>query len=360
MLIFVFPTARQLAAIRRHCAGTSYVVLTHPDVPHGDDTGADLRDVTTTDVSDLLRDLDARILCLHELGIYFVHRELPLGEIGFPHSCLTAVTKVAMADLLQAGGMATAPKRAFRLGEAAGLDVQFPFVVKPDFGFASQLVNRIENAEQWAAYQQVAADPSAWPLRKRYADDFYADIPEVLDGFVIEPDLSPLEFLSVPYVYDGDIAVSFPTRGLRSVATANTSFAWRGFGTPAGLGTDGLAELDKLLTGLSSYLGVRPGVYEVEALWGPEDGLTFLEFSPRPTGGLVPDLVEHAYGVDIDDLAISAFVGTPVAVTRTEAKAFAGLRRGPDDDAPAGRTVVRRERTSAGRVLVDEIIEVAT
>ncbi|MEU3036780.1 hypothetical protein [Streptomyces griseoaurantiacus] len=358
MLIFLFPTARQLAAIRRRCGTTPYTVLTHPDVPSGPAEGEDLRDVTSTDVRALLHDPDARLLCLHELAVYYLHREMPPGETGFHPSCLTAVTKRAMADLLVAGGLTVTPKEPFSLRAAGGLDPEFPFVAKPDFGFASQLVCRIDDAEAWARYLRTAADPAAWPLRARYGEAFYGSVPDLLDGFVMEPDLSALDFLSVPYLFDGRTATALPVSGLNSQATANTTFAWRGFRTPTGLGEEALTELDGLLTKLSTHLELRRGIYEVEALWGPADGFRFLEFSPRPTGGLVPDLVQHAYGVDIDDLAVAAFLGEPVSVNRPRPGTFLGLRREAEDEAPRGRVAVSTVRRSATRVFVDEIIEV--
>lgn len=358
MLIAVFPNPRQLAALRRHLAPGDYTVLTHPDVPAGPAAGDDLRDVTSTDVRALLKDPAARLLCLHELGVYFLHSEEVNGELGFPAECLRAVTKVAMADMLTAAKLDVVPKEPFDLGrppEPTG----YPFTVKPDFGFASQLVYRITGPREWTDYLETARTPSAWPLRQSYGAAYYDSVPGLLDRFVREPDLSGLDFLSVPYLWDGDGATALPVSGLKAVATANTSFAWRGFRAPSGLDEASLTTLDTALERLSRHLQLRPGVYEVEALWGPDAGFLFLEFSPRPTGGLVPDLVHNAYGVDIDDLAVRAFLGHEIAqVRRRAAGSFLGLRRAEDEPAPEGRVVTRSVRRSATRVLVDEIVEV--
>jgi ATP-grasp domain len=359
MRTYVFPTADQLTSIRVHDTGGHYLVLTHPDVPLDEEPSTGIIDVTTRDFDSRMLEKSSGLLCLNELALYFATRErLSPDRCGFAPECLAALTKIPMGRLLSAAGLPVPPRRRFRLSAPPAVDP--PFVVKPNFGFASQLVCRIDTTDQWEKYVALAADEDAWPLRARYASEFFEREPDILDHFIIEPDLSDGMFFSIPFVFDGETTVSFPVQGWHASGGPATSFAWRAFRAPASIPNEAANDTEHQLTRLAAAVALRPGVYEVELLWRSGVGALYLEFSPRPTGGLVPDLVRHSYGVDLNELAVLAFLGRPPRSTRSPGVPHVGLRRTRDDPLPAvdGRLVSTTSRRSADREVRDEILRI--
>jgi biotin carboxylase len=263
------------------------------------------------------------------------------------------LTKTGAAAVFDLAGVRRAPKADAPLD--GPLPAEPPFVVKPDFGFGSQLVKVVRDEAQWRAYADVARTPSG--VRARYGRAYFADEPGLLDRFVAEPLLDGT-FLSVPFVWDGAAVTAFPVSGAEAASTASTDFHWERFEAPARIDPAAFAALESDLARLAGPCELRPGVFEAELLLLAGGELCFLEFSPRPTGGVVPELVWHAYGVDIDELAVRCFLGERPAVARDAARPVLGVRS-PAAAPPDESLELLSEQAGAGGRLVDRVYAAA-
>lgn len=361
--LYLLPSARQAELIRAEDNDPSAVILTVADAF----VTVDGRTIVTEQVKRLLVEAEADrtpILCLNELALYVLAAVAPGVEAGIDRRLLAVVTKSAQRAFISGAGLRVSPARFLTqlpdeidVDSAADVIGQLPVVVKPDFGFASMLVRRITSPVDWRSFVEVAGRPERWPLRADYATGILGR-PELLNAFLVEPDLSGGTFLSVAFAWDGQKSTAFPVAGLQAESSALSNFAWRQFVAPAALTPQQLAELEEDLAALARVGVTRPGVYEAELLATP-NGPVYLEFSPRPTGGLVPDLVRHAYGVDIDRAAVRLFLGHGhhAAVAPARGSTFLGRRvDARSRPAPAGATLLASvNRDSAGTALRDEI-----
>lgn len=299
----------------------------------------------------------ARVLCLNELAIYVLGVLEDPGDVGFDPDLLSAVTKTEMRSFLERVGVPLTAATPFDLGVYEPEPMTMPYVVKPDFGFASQLVMRVCGPNDWEDFRAAALDRSLWPLRHEYSKTLFSAREGLLNRFLAEEDYSSAQFLSVPFVFAEDAAVAYVVEGTRTDSSPITHFAWRGFQAPTNLSNDDIGFLEAELATIARAASCRPGVYEAEILWTPREHWV-LEFSPRPTGGLVPDLVFHAYGVDIDRLAVQLFRGDLHTATSARSGAvYVGQRAhaGAEVIHPGATLVHTSERHSASTLLRDEI-----
>jgi hypothetical protein len=358
----VFPNASQLsAATRVAChADTSLLAVTDMELT---DAYPGLIVSPVSAAAGRTAPAGARAMCCHERGVYWVaqHRAA-VGTLNFHEACLRMLTKAEMAAALSAAGVGVT--RKYRLADVRDpASLPYPLIAKPNFGFASTLVKRIPNVDSLRKYQEEFAELRQRSLLTEY-DGFAvgclgADLLEV----VLEPDLSRLtRFLTIPFlVRDGKLTQYFPITGLSQHRSELTDFEWTGFHT--GPVRHAATAIEKVLSRLIPVLGLTGGVYEIEALYDDaEDRLFVLEFSPRVTGGSIPQLIQLAFGVDLDFLGMLNFLGVSVQPAQVHAARTLVLtiRRAesPVDSELRGRPVLnRRVRWLGGSEYVDEIRE---
>jgi hypothetical protein len=248
--------------------------------------------------------------CAHERGVYWViaHRD-SVGELNFDEACLKQVSKLSMGDALLSTGVEITTKRRLTEVMADG-SWDFPHILKPNFGFASTLVKRVRSLADVDDYlRSYDAIRSESPLAE-YEAFARAHVPDALE-VVVEPDHSQSSrFVTAPVrVCEGTLVGVYPIFGAAAVSGTTTDFHWSGFETAepdVGL----VAALRRDLARLIDIFGLTGGVYEIEVLYDELSGnVRFLEFSPRVTGGLLPDLIQQATGVDLHRLGLLYFLG---------------------------------------------------
>lgn len=350
---YVAPSMRQQELLRRHIRQGDVVILARDIFEHGTDgLNAALDSLERSAAG------GADVLCMTETGVYLASVAKAPINAGVSRNMIDATTKSKKRELLERAGLPVLPTEQFILGSGDHLPVDPPFVIKPDFSFASQLAMRIANQDDWCCFLAAARDPALWEPRRVHAALFFAADERLLDRFVIQPDLSQATFLTISFAFIDGVATSFIASGEKVVASAATSFAWRGFAAPVTLPNTAVQEIDAELGRMALAVGCRNGVYAAELLRNDAEHW-YLEFEPRPQSGLIPDLLLHAFGVDIDELAIDLFHGSPLVLPdldRTAHPTHFGLRREHTQERTnLGTLAVALDRDSAGTMLCDEV-----
>ncbi|MEU9132851.1 hypothetical protein AB0D08_32895 [Kitasatospora sp. NPDC048540] len=309
--VIVFPNAAQLENVSRTAAdtGTPLTVIVPDGAPRPAAAGVTV--LSATEAAGRTAPHGARVMCCHESGVYWVaeHRAA-VGSPNFAEVCLDMLVKTRLAAELGALGVTVVDKR--RLDEVEDRDaLSYPLIAKPDFGFASMLVKRIPDARALEEYERSYRELRERSLLTEY-DDFIAAYPDADPwNVILEPDLTRgTLFLTVPFlVRDGDLAGMFPVQGVGRRGDELTDFHWSAFhcgDVPENAANALRRDLELIIEGLE----LTGGVYEIEALYDERhDTLHVLEFSPRVTGGFIPELVRRTTGVDVELLGLQHFLG---------------------------------------------------
>lgn len=358
-VVFVFPSRTQLEVIAREAerfAGSVVALVPDP----AEDCGR-VRVIGEAAVTGGAVDLSrARWSCCGELGVYFVSaNRRRAGRLSFGPVCLDMLTKLDMLRAFCLAGVHPTPKQPLRDALHAGT-LSFPCVVKPNFGFASALVKRVSSMDELRAYTRAYAEARASSLARAYGARYLAHRPqEELDEILVEPDLSAGTFLSVPFhVAAGELRGVYPVAGERVRAGAGSDYEWEGFAYPAGLGDGELRAVRETLEGIARYCALETGVFEAELLLDRETGVVrVLEFSPRITGGSLPELIRAACGTDLHRLAVAAALGAAYEPAETHRRPCRLVRTpaGQGGGGEAGEVVARFEKRSGGALFHDTI-----
>jgi biotin carboxylase len=184
-----------------------------------------------------------------------------------------------------------AAARAMRDAAAAAQTVGFPAVLKPADSGGQRGVFRLESIEDLEAHLHVALAESGG------------------GEVVLERFHEGLELNGIVIVRDGEPAVVTLSDRLRPPGI--------GFGVgwihvyPATIFGDELAEAARVALHASKALGLRDGIAFPQLLV-TDEGVLVIEVAARIPGGQMADLVRHAVGVDLVEVALRQALGEPV------------------------------------------------
>jgi biotin carboxylase len=175
---------------------------------------------------------------------------------------------------------------------AAAKTVGFPAVLKPADSGGQRGIFRLESIDDLEAHLHVALTESA-------------------EGeVVIERFHEGLELNGIVIVRDGEPAVVTLSDRLRPPGV--------GFGVgwihvyPATIYGDELEEAARVAAHASKALGLRDGIAFPQLLV-TDEGVLVIEVAARIPGGQMADLVRHAVGVDLVEVALRQALGEPVS-----------------------------------------------
>ena len=297
--------------------------------------------------------------CCNELAVYFValHRERA-GQLAFASTCLDMLTKLEMHAALCRAGVSSLPKTPLNQLKRP---LSRPVIVKPNFGFASTLVQRIGSDVELdvylSSYDQLRQQSIVAPYQLEYLSRYRA---AELEQILVEPDVSTGVFLSVPFVVtDGRLASSWPVVGAQHEKTADTHFRWLGFRAPAGLTEEIRSRLDATLDALARAFTCGSLICEAEIIIDPCDGTPWvLEFSPRVTGGSIPQLIYHAHGIDLERLMIALALEIDLPAPTLISRECLLIRRHDNEQAAAalpGEVLEAHRKQLGSEAFIDEV-----
>ena len=195
---------------------------------------------------------------------------------------------------------------ATSVAAAVAAAVEFPVVLKPAEGSGSVGVLRCETpdavASQAAALLSVTHNERGLPVPAQVLVEPYASGPE----YSVE--------------LFGDVVVAVVRKHLGPAPF----FVEVGHDVPAALPpADETALIDTARAAVTA-LGLGFGAAHVEIRLSP-DGPRLMEVNPRPAGGMIPELVRAATGVDLVAAQVAAVLGLPPDLRATR-RACASLR----------------------------------
>jgi biotin carboxylase len=277
--------------------------------PYLAEDGVPCRQLDTGDPEALRQaaaELAGRIAGVTSSSEYYVATAAWLAaELGLPHPDGDAITscrdKAAQRRRLQARGLAgpafataTDPDRAAELADELGL----PVVVKPVSGSGSVGVRLCHQPEEVAAAARAvfAADLTNAGIPAQHA----VLVEQYLDG----PEFSVETF--------GDRAVGITAKHVGEPPY----FVETGHDFPAQLPIGDQNELVAVALAALDALGLGWGPAHVELRLTPH-GPAVIEVNPRLAGGMIPNLVQLAIGVDLIAATVAHAAGRPADLTPT-------------------------------------------
>jgi biotin carboxylase len=200
--------------------------------------------------------------------------------------------KVVMRGALAAAGVAQPRYAALRsLGErrAAAAEVGFPAVLKPADSGGQRGIFRIDSLDDVEAHlhETLAASPTGEAILEEYVEG------TEMNGIVI--------------ARDGSAQTLLLSDRLRPPGV--------GFGVgwvhlyPASSFGDQLAEAELLASRATRALGLENGIAFPQLIASPDGRVVVVECGARIPGGQMADLVRHALGVDLVEVALRFAVG---------------------------------------------------
>jgi biotin carboxylase len=203
--------------------------------------------------------------------------------------------KIAMRRTLAEEGIpqpAFAAVRGLAEGRAAIETVGFPAVLKPVDSGGQRGLFRVETQGDLESHLHSALAES--PGREA-----------ILEGFV-----EGTEMNGIVVVRDGDARTVTLSDRLRPAGV--------GFGVgwihiyPASIHSDQLSLAERVAERSVAALGLRNGIAFPQLIASPDGGVSVVEVAARIPGGQMADLVRHAVGVDLVEVALRFALGEPV------------------------------------------------
>lgn len=184
-------------------------------------------------------------------------------------------------------------------------------IAKPNFGFASLGVKKVNSEEELNLYYDRINSPNIKKILKsmykKYFDEFSNDI-------VYEEVIKNNIFFSVPFIYYNKQIYSFPIEGIKTLSNSYTDFYWTEF--LLNLSTINIEiknKIDDLLNKLTvSYINAN-SVNMAEVMYNKIDKKIYLiEFSPRVPGGKLSKMIEYATGLNLNKISIDLFLNKSI------------------------------------------------
>jgi len=240
-----------------------------------------------------------KILCCSESAIYYLNRYSDKHlDIGFDKSCLEFYQKSNMKDSFIINGI-NCPEYRFD-------NNYYPSIAKPNFGFASIGVKRINNSDEQLEYEKTISDlickTELLSVNNKYFRKLHNKI-------IYEDAVENSIFYSVPFIRLENEIIVFPIRGKSTYKTDFTDFYWSEFiFDNENMNTEIAQKIKELLHKVSSNYISRNSINTAEVLYDRKSKEVFLiEFSPRVPGGRLAKMIELSTGININSMAIDLF-----------------------------------------------------
>lgn len=178
---------------------------------------------------------------------------------------------------------------------ADAADLPYPVIVKPTDSAGSKGVSRVDGPSGLATAVEYAMgfSRSGQVIVEQFIEKLYPSSDS--DGFTVDGSFECVSFTS--QLFDG---------------RADNPYAPAAYAMPSAMPEESLAVLNSDLQRLSTCLGLKSGIYNIETRIGT-DGLPYImEVSPRGGGNRLAEMLRFASGVDLITASIQAALGLPI------------------------------------------------
>jgi biotin carboxylase len=203
--------------------------------------------------------------------------------------------KVEMRRRLERAGVAQPRYGSARTAEdavAAAGHVRYPLVIKPADSGGQRGVFRVESDEE---------------LVDRFPESL-----ELSRGreVIVEEFVEGTEMNAMAVVRDGEV-IPLTLSDRHRPPGAGFAVGWI-HAYPAALNGNGTAQAEAMVARTLLELGLRNGIGFPQLIAHPDGRILMIEVAARIPGGQMADLVRHAVGVDLVEVALRIAVGEPV------------------------------------------------
>ena len=246
---------------------------------------------------------DMKVLCCHEEGIYWLKNNLQSDmKLTFDEQCFEMTNKWNTYEIFKKGEIPCVYKT-----QKEDEIKQFPIVVKPNIGFGSIGVKKINNSEELKKYIEQF---DTMMEQSVVADDKEKFFKTERNFPVFEECIENGQFFSVPFIVDENKEIKiYPVMGVRKENTAVSNYKWATFlyGKNT-LDEINLQKIKKIVSKIADNWIKEPSVNLVEMIYDNEEKeFKVLEFSPRVVGGRIAKMIEYALGINLDEISMDLF-----------------------------------------------------
>lgn len=310
MKVIISPTAFHLEAFKTipQALFKDAIVVTNDNAAG---LGAGIETITEAGFDKRVEGLEFEALPCAEAALYFLWKNKRFRQVTAPRfsdKCYGLFLKEKLGKVLQNAGIPHIKKRLFR-NFNPGNKLNFPCIIKPNFGFASQLVARLETLadlkKYLAAYSDAYDSNMIEKFRKLYLEDLGEDECRKL---ITEEDRSELTFVSIPFVVrDKKVTKFYPAQCKGTLIHGDVPDNYVVFEYPPQKETVDREAILEILNRLMTYFELSDGVFHSEFLCSAHE--TYLvEFSPRITGMAISKMISLSEGVDLAALSVTLFL----------------------------------------------------
>ena len=245
-----------------------------------------------------------RILCCHEEGIYWLKNNFNNKmQLLFNKECLDMTNKWNAYLIFKQNNIPTVKKTKQALNI-----LKFPTIVKPNIGFGSIGVKKINTPKELETYIN---NFDAIVNESVIAEDKKKFFKNENNFPIYEECIENGQFFSVPFIVDQNKKVSFyPVMGIRKENTSMSNYKWSTFLYGKDIIEQNIREkIGKIINDIAQKWISQPSVNLVEMIYDiTNDKMNVLEFSPRLVGGRIAKMIKYALGINLEKISIASFL----------------------------------------------------
>lgn len=223
-------------------------------------------------------------------------------KLGLPTSPYKSVEVLSNKDLFRA----YLQEHGFNCPKAIGFvkyedalehidEFQLPVMVKPVDSSGSKGITKLTD---WSKLQEAVEEALSYSRGKRFLiEEFIVKKGHQISGDAFSVDGKLVFHCLGNEFYD---------------PSCDKDFAPLGECWPFQMDHKYIEDLEEQLQRLMSSLGMKSNAYNVEAIVGEDDKVYLLELGARSGGSLIPQVVEHATGINMVTWVIQAAAGDPI------------------------------------------------
>lgn len=295
--IIIFPNKNQLKIIDKYEENIKNNILVVPNKV------SPKNEETIFERGKIKNEKDIKVLCCHEEGIYWLKNNVePNMQLAFDKECFGMTNKWSTYEIFKQRDIPC----VYKTNNIEKIK-KYPIVAKPNIGFGSIGVKKIDNSEELKEYLEQFDTMMEESVVAEDKEKFFKS---ERNFPVFEECIENGQFFSVPFVVDENKEIKiYPVMGTRKENTAVSNYKWATFLYRKNtLDEIMLEKIKKVVSQIANQWIKDASVNLVEMIYDNEEkDFKVLEFSPRVVGGRIAKMIEYALGINLDEISMDLF-----------------------------------------------------